>query len=208
MPSRASLADRKNISLVVVISYEESNSQIWSRHSIFLLSMHNGIFDGNLTAGAIGVNPIASFQTLLRVHLSLFSNPHSYCVLSDPIHWVTEPAPLDEGRNVSIFTENLRYSGSITSSTIFWAFITIHNSSPSHYHINLVSHEPTCSLQKSFASVVKTSFSYFNKSGHRCPVVLIVPKFWLFWAFMTIHNSSQGHYHIIWLVTNQHFVLF
>ena len=25
---------------------------------------------------------------------------------------------------------------------------------------------------------------------------------------MTIHNSSQSHYHIIWLVTNQHFVLF
>ena len=40
----------------------------------------------------------------------------------------------------------------------------------------LVSHEPTfCSLQKSFASVVKTNFSYFNESGHRRAVVLIVP---------------------------------
>ena len=46
----AFLADRKNISFIVVISYEENNSQIWSRHSIFLLSMHNGIFYGTLTA--------------------------------------------------------------------------------------------------------------------------------------------------------------
>ena len=60
----------------------------------------NGIFDGTLTAGRSGVNPIASFQTLLRVHLVFFLNPHSYCVLSDPIHWVTEPAPLDENRNI------------------------------------------------------------------------------------------------------------
>ena len=40
----------------------------------------------------------------------------------------------------------------------------------------LLSHEPTfCFLQKSFASVVKTNFSYFNESRHRCAVVLIVP---------------------------------
>ena len=150
-----------------------------------------------LDRGSDRGEPYCEFSNPVASALEPFSNPHSYCVLSDPIHWVTEPAPLDEGRNVSIFTENLCYSGSITSSTIFWAFITIYNSSPSHYHINLVSHEPTCSLQKSFASVVKASFSYFNKSGHRCAVVLIVPKFWLFWAFMTILNSSQGHYHII-----------
>ena len=63
-----------------------------------------------------GVNPIASFQTPLRVP---FSNPHSYCVLSEPIRWVTEPAPLEENRNVSFFTGNLRYSGTIMHSTIF-----------------------------------------------------------------------------------------
>ena len=43
MSSRTSLADRKNILFIVVINYEENNSQIWSRHSIFLLSTRNGI---------------------------------------------------------------------------------------------------------------------------------------------------------------------
>ena len=55
--------------------------------------------------------------------------------------------------------------------------MTIHDSSQSYYDIiYVVSHEPTfCSLQKSFASFVKTNFSYFNESGHRYAVALIVP---------------------------------
>ena len=91
-------------------------------------------FDGTLTTGEIGgcefSNPVASA-------LNTFLNPYSYCVLSDPLHWVTEPAPLDEDHNISLFffTENLCYSGTITPSTIFWTFMTIHNSSQSHYHI-------------------------------------------------------------------------
>ena len=90
-------------------------------------------FDGTLTTGEIGgcefSNPVASA-------LNTFLNPYSYCVLSDPLHWVTEPAPLDEDHNISFFfTENLCYSGTITPSTIFWTFMTIHNSSQSHYHI-------------------------------------------------------------------------
>ena len=36
--------------------------------TFFLLPMHNGILDGTLTTERLGVNPIASFQTLMRVH--------------------------------------------------------------------------------------------------------------------------------------------
>ena len=102
-----------------------------SRHNIFLLSMHNGIFDATLTARAIGIN--CQFPNPFASALKPFSNPHSYCVLSDPIHWVTEPVPPDEDHNISFFTGNLCYSGTITPTT-FWAFMTIHNSQ-SHYHI-------------------------------------------------------------------------
>ena len=62
MPARASLADRKNIQFIVVINCEENDSQIWSRRSNFLLSMYNGIFDGTLTAGAIGGEPYCEFS--------------------------------------------------------------------------------------------------------------------------------------------------
>ena len=78
-------------------------------------------------------------------------------MLSDPIHWATEPAPLDEDRNISFFYWKvvlLGHNKSITHSTIFWAFMTIVVKVT--IILYLVSHEPTfCSLQKSFASVVK-----------------------------------------------------
>ena len=35
--------------------------------------------------------------------LIIFHIIYSYCVLSDPIHWVTEPAPLDENCNILFF---------------------------------------------------------------------------------------------------------
>ena len=126
MPSRACLARRKDISFIVVINYEENKSQIWSRHIIFLLSMHNDIFAGTLTAGAIGGEPYYVFSNPVASALKPFFKSHSYCVLSDPIHWVTKPAPLDEDRNISFFTGNLCYLGTITPSTTFWAFMTIH----------------------------------------------------------------------------------
>ena len=88
-----------------------------------------------LDRGSDRGEPYCEFSNPVASALKPFSNPHSYCVLSDPIHWVTEPAPLDENRNISFFTGNLCYSGTITPSTIFWAFMTIHNSSQSHYHI-------------------------------------------------------------------------
>ena len=69
----------------------------------FLLSMQNGIFDGTLTAEAIGGEPYCEFSNLVACALKPFSNPHSFCVLSDAIHWVTEPAPLDENGNFSFF---------------------------------------------------------------------------------------------------------
>ena len=134
MPSRASLADRKNIYFIAIINYEENNGQIWSRHSIFLLSMHNSIFDGTLTLGAIGGEHYCEFSNPVASALNLFSNPHSCCVFLDSIHWVTEPAPPDKDRNVSFFYWKLVYSGTITPSTIFSAFMTIHNSRQSHYH--------------------------------------------------------------------------
>ena len=105
MPSRTSLADRKNIAFIVVINYEENNSQIWSRYSIFLLSIHNGIFDGTLTAGAIGGKPYWKFSNPVASALKPFSNPPSYCVFFICIiHWVPEPAPLDEDHDISFFT--------------------------------------------------------------------------------------------------------
>ena len=110
MPPRASLGDRKNISFTVIISYEENNSQIWFRHSIFLFSMHNGIFDGTLTVGVIGGEPYCEFSNPVASALKPFWNPHSYCVFSYPIHWVTKPAPLDENRKVSFFIGKLCYS--------------------------------------------------------------------------------------------------
>ena len=88
--------------------------------------MHNGIFDGTLTAGAIGGEPYCEFSSPIASALKPFSNPHSYCVLLDPIHWVTEPAPLDEDHNILFFTGNLCYSGTIALSTIFWIFMTIY----------------------------------------------------------------------------------
>ena len=65
--------------------------------------MHNGIFDGTLTAGAIGGEPYCEFSNPVASALKLFSNPHSSCVFSDPILWVTEPAPLHENRNITCF---------------------------------------------------------------------------------------------------------
>ena len=60
MPSRVSLTDRKNI---------YSRHQFWRKwqpdmipHSIFLLSMQNGIFDGTLAVGAIGGEPYCYFS--------------------------------------------------------------------------------------------------------------------------------------------------
>ena len=89
-----------------------------------------------LTAGAIGGDPYCEFSNLVGSPLKPFSNPRAYCMLSDPIHWVTEPAPLDGDCNISFFfTGNLCYSGTITPSTIFWIFMIIHNSNQSHYHI-------------------------------------------------------------------------
>ena len=106
-----------------------------AQHFFFLLSMQSGIFDGTLATGAIEGEPHCEFSNPVASALKPFSNPPSYCVLSDPIHGVTEPAPIDENRNISSFTGNLCYSCTITHSTIFWAFMTIHNSSQSHYHI-------------------------------------------------------------------------
>ena len=65
--------------------------------------MQNGIFDGKLTAGAIGDESYCGFSNPVASALKPFSNPHSYYVLSCTIHWVTEPAPLDENRNISFF---------------------------------------------------------------------------------------------------------
>ena len=61
--------------------------------------MHSGIFDRTLTAVAIGGEPYCEFSNPVASALKPFSNSHSYCVLSDPIHGVTEPAPLDENCN-------------------------------------------------------------------------------------------------------------
>ena len=81
-----------------------------------------------LTAGAIEGESYCEFSNPVASALKPFSNPHSYCVFSDPIHGVTEPAPLDENRNISLFSGNLYYSGTVTQSTLFWAFMTIRNS--------------------------------------------------------------------------------
>ena len=136
MPSRASLEDRKNISFIVVINYEETTARYDPGTTFVLLSMQNGIVDETLTVRAIRSEPYCEFSKPVASALNSFSNPHSYCVLSDPIHSVTEPAPLEDNRNISFFfTGNLCYSGTTTPSTICWAFMTIHNSSQSHYHI-------------------------------------------------------------------------
>ena len=65
--------------------------------------MHNGIFDGTLTTGAIGGEPYCEFSNTVASALNTFfsKSRHSYCVLSDPIHWVTEPATQDENHNIS-----------------------------------------------------------------------------------------------------------
>ena len=120
--------------------------------------MQNGIFDGTLTVGAIGgelydnfSNPVASalkpfFKSALILRAFIYA-----------IHWVAEPAPLDENRNISFFSGSLCYSGTRTHSTIYWAFMTIHNSSQSHYQIiyhyqslsdfQIISHKPSfCSV--------------------------------------------------------------
>ena len=47
--------------------------------------------------------PYCEFSNPVESALKHFSNLHSYCVLSDPIHRVTVPAPLDENRNISFF---------------------------------------------------------------------------------------------------------
>ena len=65
--------------------------------------MQNGIFNGTLTTGAIGGERYCGLSNPVASALKPFSNPHSYCVLSDAFHWVTEPATLDEIRNVSFF---------------------------------------------------------------------------------------------------------
>ena len=63
----------------------------------------NGIFAGTFTAEAIGDEPYCEFSNPDASALKPFSNPHSYCVLSDAIHWVTGTAPLDEDSNFSCF---------------------------------------------------------------------------------------------------------
>ena len=67
--------------------------------------MQNGIIDGTLTAGAIGGEPYCEFSNPVASALKPFSNPHSYCLFSYLIHWVTEPAPLEENNNVSFLLE-------------------------------------------------------------------------------------------------------
>ena len=136
----------------------------------FLLSMQNGIVDETLTVRAIRSEPYCEFSKPVASALNSFSNPHSYCVLSDPIHSVTEPAPLEDNRNISFFTGNLCYSETTTPSTICWAFMTIHNSSQSHYHIIylVTSH----SLQKVSLSLWKQTFHISTK-----PVTCVL----LFW---------------------------
>ena len=57
-------------------------------HSIFQLSMHHVIFDLTLTAVAIGDEPYCNFLTPVASALKSFSNPHSCCVLSDPIYFI------------------------------------------------------------------------------------------------------------------------
>ena len=93
MPSRTSLEDRKNISFVVVISYEENNSHIWSRYSIFLLFMHNGIFDGTLTAGTIGGEPLLRvFKPCCECTKAFFQIPtHIACFHILSIGWQNLP---------------------------------------------------------------------------------------------------------------------
>ena len=44
--------------------------------------MHNGIFDGALTVGAIGGESYCEFSNPVASTLKPFSNPHSYCVFS------------------------------------------------------------------------------------------------------------------------------
>ena len=99
--------------------------------------MQKGIFHGTLTAGAFGGEPYCEFSNPVASVLKPFSNPQPYCMFSVLTHWVTERAPLDENhsRYFVFFTGNLCYSGTITHSTIFWTFMTIDNSSQSHYHI-------------------------------------------------------------------------
>ena len=71
--------------------------------------MHNGIFDGTLTAGAIEGEPYCEFSNPVASALKPFSNSHSYCVISDPVHWVTEPTPPDENRNFLFLLETCAF---------------------------------------------------------------------------------------------------
>ena len=136
MRSRASLADRKNIYFIVVINYGENNSQIWFWHSIFLLSMQKGIFDGALTAGAIGGEPYCGFSNLVASALKPFFK--SVLKLRAFICYPLGDKICPTRRKLQyfvLFYWKLGYSGTITPRTIFWAFMIIHNSSQSHLQI-------------------------------------------------------------------------
>ena len=88
----------------------------------FLLSMHNGIFDGILTAGAIGGEPYCEFSNPVASALKPFSNQHSYCVFSYLIHWMTEPAPLDEDHDISFF---------------YWKLVLFGHNNAQHYILGI-----------------------------------------------------------------------
>ena len=86
---------------------------------------------------------------------------------------MTKPAPLDEDHDIPFLNWKLVLFGHNNAQHDILG-ITIHNSSQSHYQISWLVTNQNFVLLKKFAFVVK-NFSYFNESGHRCAVALIVP---------------------------------
>ena len=65
-------------------------------------SLQNGIFDGTLTAGAIEGEPSCGFSSPVASALKpFFKSALILRAFIHAIHWVTEPAPLDNNRNIS-----------------------------------------------------------------------------------------------------------
>ena len=98
-------------------------------------TLHNSIFDRTLTAGAIGSEPYCEFSNPVASALKPFLK--SPLILrafrSYPLGGRTYPTRR-KSQFFAFFTGHFCYSGT-TPSTIYWAFMTIHNSSQSHYHI-------------------------------------------------------------------------
>ena len=88
--------------------------------AFLLLFMQNGIFAGTLTAGAIGDEPYCEdFKPSCECTKAFFQiRTHIACFQITYIHWVTEPAPLHENRNISFF--------------FYWKLVLFGHNNPQH----------------------------------------------------------------------------